>query len=93
MLVVALAATALAVVHGMVRFGDSLVDSARAQSVADAVALAVAAERADVVPRVIEVLDATVIDVVGDDVVTVRVSVDDRVAMSRAINSWAVTTP
>ena len=48
-LVVAVAAVVLVVVQGMVRFGDTLVDAARAQSTADAIALAVAARRADVV--------------------------------------------
>ena len=87
-LVVALAAVVLVVVQGLVRFGDALVDSARAQSGADAVALAVAAGRADEVDDVIRVLDAAVVEVVGEAEVTVRVSIDGRVAVSRA-----ATTP
>ena len=87
-LVVTVAAVVLAVVQGMVRFGDALVDSARAQSGADAVALAVAAGRADVIDDVIRSMGAMVVEVVGVDEITVRVSVDGRQAIARA-----VTTP
>ena len=90
-LVVAVAAVCLAAVQGMVRFGDALADSARAQSVADAVALAVAAGRSDVIDQVIGDLESVVIDVEesGDaDDVTVRVSVNGRAAVARA-----ATTP
>lgn len=87
-LVVAVAAVVLAVVQGLVRFGDALVDSARAQSGADAVALAVAAGRADVIDDVIRGLGATVVEVTGVDEITARVSVDGRQAIARA-----VTTP
>jgi hypothetical protein len=75
----------------MVRFGDAVADSARAQSVADAVALAVAAGRSDVIDRVIDDHGAVVVGVEesGDaDDVTVRVSVNGRVAVARA-----ATTP
>ncbi len=90
-LVVAVAAVALVVVQGMVRFGDALVDSARAQSLADVVALAVAAGRSDVIDRVIDAHGAIVMDVEesGDaNDVTVRVSVNGRAAVARA-----ATTP
>jgi Flp pilus assembly protein TadG len=87
-LVVALAAVCLAVVQGMVRFGDALVDSARAQSVADAVALAVAAGRSDVIDRVIDGGDVSIVSIDDDQDVTVRVSVNGRVAIARA-----ATTP
>ena len=86
-LVVALAAVCLAVVQGMVRFGDAVADSARAQSVADAVALAVAAGRPDVVDRVTDDHGAVVVNVEeSDDAddVTVRVSVNGRPAVARA---------
>lgn len=86
-LVVALAAVSLVVVQGVVRFGDALVDMARAQSAADAVALAVAAGRADVIDDVIRGLGATVVEVVGVDEVTARVSVDGRVAVARAAST------
>jgi hypothetical protein len=90
-LVVAAAAACLAVVQGMVRFGDALVDSARAQSVADAIALAVAAGRPDVVDRVIDDHEEVVVKVEESgeaDDVTVRVSVNGREADARA-----ATTP
>ena len=87
-LVVAVATAVLAVVQGMVRFGDVLVDSARAQSGADAVALAVAAGRADVIDDVLRSLGASVVKVTGVDEITARVSVDGRHAIARA-----VTTP
>jgi Flp pilus assembly protein TadG len=83
-LVVAVAAVCLAVVQGMVRFGDVLVDSARAQSVADAVALAVAARRADAVDRMVDGRDVSIVSIDDDQDVTVRVSVNGRVAIARA---------
>lgn len=86
--VVALAAIALAVVQGMVRFGDALVDTARAQSVADAVALAVAAGEDGVVDHLLHDHDATIVSISGDDDVTVRVSIGGRTAAARA-----ATTP
>lgn len=92
-LVIAVAAVVLVVVQGMARFGDALVDSARAQSVADAVALAVAGGRPEVVGDLTRGPDATVVDVLGDDEVTVRVVVNGRVAVSRAVGSGAATTP
>ena len=92
-LVIAVAAVMLVVVQGLVRFGDALVDSARAQSGADAVALAVAAGRADVIDDVIRELDATIVEMVGEHEVMVRVSVDGREARSRAMASGAATTP
>ena len=86
--VVALAAVALVVVQGLVRFGDALVDAARAQSVADAVALAVAAGHSSVSEDLIDDHDATIVSISGDDEVTVRVSVGGRTAEARA-----ATTP
>jgi hypothetical protein len=87
-LVVALAAVCLAVVQGFVRFGDAVVDSARAQSVADAVALAVAAGRPDVVDRMVDGRNVSIVSIDDDRDVTVRVSVNGRVAIARA-----ATTP
>lgn len=92
-LVVALATVTLLVAQGLARFGDALVDAARAQSVADAVALAVAGGRHDVVGDLTRDLHATVVDVLGDDEVTVRVVVNGRVAVSRAVATGAATTP
>jgi Flp pilus assembly protein TadG len=86
-LVVAVAAVCLAVVQGMVRFGDALVDSARAQSVADAVALAVAAGRADVVDQVIDDRDVSIVSIDDDQDVTVRVAVNGRSAVARAVST------
>jgi Flp pilus assembly protein TadG len=86
-LVIALAAVCLVVVQGMVRVGDALADAARAQSVADAVALAVAAGRADVVDQVIDDLGAVVVDVDDADDVTARVAVGGREAVARAANT------
>jgi Flp pilus assembly protein TadG len=78
----------LAVVQGFVRFGDAVVDSARAQSVADAVALAVAAGRPDVVDRMVDGRNVSIVSIDDDRDVTVRVSVNGRVAIARA-----ATTP
>jgi Flp pilus assembly protein TadG len=86
-LVVAVAAVCLAVVQGMVRFGDALVDSARAQSVADAVALAVAAGRSDVIDQVIDGRDVSIVSIDDDQDVTVRVSVNGRAAVARAVST------
>lgn len=86
-LVVALAAVSLVVVQGMVRFGDALVDTARAQSAADAVALAVAAGRSDLTAVLSEGLAADVVSIdIGVDV-TVRMAVDGRTAMARAVST------
>jgi Flp pilus assembly protein TadG len=78
----------LAVVQGFVRFGDAVVDSARAQSAADAVALAVVAGRPDVVDRMVDGRDVSIVSIDDDQDVTVRVSVNGRVAIARA-----ATTP
>ena len=87
-LVVAVAAVCLAVVNGMVRFGDAVADSARAQSVADAVALAVAAGRSDVIDRVIDGRDVSIVSIADEsDDVTVRVSVNGRSAVARAVST------
>lgn len=83
-LVVAVAAVVLVVVQGLVRFGDALVDSARAQSVADAVALAVAAGRAAVVDDLTRGSGIVVQQIDERADVTVRVSVDGRAAVARA---------
>jgi Flp pilus assembly protein TadG len=86
-LVVTVAAVCLAVVQGFVRFGDALADSARAQSVADAVALAVAAGRADVVDQVIDDRDVSIVSIDDDQDVTVRVAVNGRSAVARAVST------
>ena len=86
-LVVATAAVCLAVVQGFVRFGDALVDSARAQSAADAVALAVAAGRSDVIDRVIDGRGVSIVSIDDDQDVTVRVSVNGRAAVARAVST------
>lgn len=86
-LVVALAAVSLVVVQGVVRFGDALIDAARAQSAADAVALAVAAGRADLTEVLSESLAADVVSIDGGVDVTVRMSVDGRTAMARAAST------
>ena len=83
-LVVALSAVALVVLQGLVRFGDALVDSARAQSVADAVALAVAAGRADVVDELTRGFGLVVQRIDEGADVIVRVTVDGRGATARA---------
>jgi len=86
-LVVAVAAVCLAVVQGFVRFGDAVVDSARAQSVADAVALAVAAGRAEAVDRVIDGRDVSIVSIDDGQDVTVRVAVGGRKAVARAVST------
>ncbi len=86
-LVVALAAVSLVVVQGVVRFGDALIDVARAQSAADAVALAVAAGRADLTEVLSESLAADVVSIDGGVDVTVRMSVDGRTALARAAST------
>ena len=86
-LVVALAAVSLVVVQGVVRFGDALIDAARAQSAADAVALAVAAGRADLTEVLSESLAADVVSIDGSVDVTVRMVVDGRTAMARAAST------
>ena len=86
-LVVAAAAIVMAAVQGSVRFGDALVDTARAQSVADAVALAVAAERSDVLDDLTRGSGVVVQQIDQRADVTVRVSVDGRAAVARAAST------
>lgn len=87
-LVVALAAVVLVVVQGVADFADALIDSARAQSAADAVALAVAADRPDVADRLAVTVGATVLTIDRGVDTVVRTSVDGRTALARA-----ATTP
>lgn len=91
-----MAAVALAVVQGSARFGVALADAARAQSVADAVALALAAGASDVVEELTSDPRAVITDVEwhGSDEVTVRVEFDGRSAMARAAGTFgAADTP
>jgi hypothetical protein len=81
---VALVAAAL-LVSGVGRLGEAVVDSARAQSAADAVALAAIDAGGEQARRVatIDGADDVLIDVMADDVM-VEVRVDGRVGRARA---------
>lgn len=88
-LVVALSAVVLVAVQGLVRVGDVITDRARAQSVADAVALAVVSDRSDLIPELVHDARATVASLdERDGDVTVQIRVGTSSATARATTNW-----
>lgn len=83
--VVALAVVVLVATRGVSAVGSTVAERARAQGIADAVALALASGRSDVVRSLVGSSGAVVSIVDDTDFdVTVRVSVGDSVAVARA---------
>ena len=88
-LAIALTVVVLVATQGLVRVGSSIADRARAQSVADAVALAVASDRSDLTPTLVDDQRARVLYVTErDGGVTVRVRVGEASATARATTNW-----
>ena len=88
-LVVAVSAVVLVAVQGLVRVGNAITDRARAQSVADAVALAVVSDRSDLIPELVHVGRATVASLdERDGDVTVQIRVGTSSATARATTNW-----
>lgn len=88
-LTIALAVVVLASTHGLVRVGSAIIDRARADGVADAVALAVASGRSDVISALVRNTQATVASLNerdGDVIVQVRVGAS--LATARATTNW-----
>jgi len=88
-LTIALTVVVLVATQGLVGVGSAIVDRARAQSVADAVALAVASDRSDLTPALVDDPRASVVFVSErDGGVTVRVRVRQVSATARATTNW-----
>ncbi len=88
-LVVALAAVVALAIQGLVQVTDVIIDHARAQSVTDAVTLAVASNRPDVIPALVGGVNATLAsldDRDGDVIVQVRIGSSS--ATARATTNW-----
>lgn len=86
---VALAVVVLLAVQGLVRVADVVTDRARAQGVADAVSLAVASNRSDVISALVHDTQATVVSLderEGDVIVEIRVGTSS--ATARATTNW-----
>ena len=83
--VIALAVVVLVATRGVSAVGSTVAERARAQGIADSVALAFASGRSDVVRSLVRSSGAVVLIVDDTDFdVTVRVSVGDSVAVARA---------
>lgn len=83
--VIALAVVVLVATRGVSAVGSTVAERARAQGIADSVALALASGRSDVVRSLVRSSGAVVLIVDDTDFdVTVRVSVGDSVAVARA---------
>lgn len=86
--VIALAVVVLVATRGVSAVGSTVAERARAQGIADSVALALASGRSDVVRSLVRSSGAVVLIVDDTDFdVTVRVSVGDSVAVARATTS------
>ena len=86
--VIALAVIVLVATRGVSAVGSTVAEGARAQGIADSVALALASGRSDVVRSLVRSSGAVVLIVDDTDFdVTVRVSVGDSVAVARATTS------
>lgn len=88
--IVALAVVVLVATRGVSAVGSTVAEGARAQGIADSVALALASGRSDVVRSLVRSSGAVVSIVDDSDFegdVTVRVSVGDSVAVARATTS------
>ena len=86
--VIALTVVVLVATRGVSAVGSTVAERARAQGIADSVALALASGRSDVVRSLVRSSGAVVLIVDDTDFdVTVRVSVGDSVAVARATTS------
>ena len=88
-LTIALAVVVLVATQGLVQVGSTITDRARAHGVADAVALAVASGRSDVISALVRNVQASVVSLDDrDGDVTVEVRVGSSSATARATTNW-----